>query len=464
MHILVLGAGRSAGYLIEYLAVKCDDRGWYMTVCDQDFTRLQHSFALNDRVTLKQVDVTDEQILQSIIGEHHVVVSLLPPFLHVIVAKLAINSGVSVFTASYISEEMRGLDALAKEKGVLLMNEMGLDPGIDHLSANAILDSIDHENKGLPPDERWKIISFESHCGGLVYQEDCTENPWGYKFSWNPTNVILAGQGSDSIYREEGRVVKISPLELFEKAESISISGIGEFDVYANRDSLGYSAIYGLDATDKLLRGTLRRSGYCKAWQQLILANLTSTDICFPDYVDSAQKAFLYVTGFENKKMWVEYLVKEYAIDTAVLDKLDWLPLGENDFWFAKVESDPRWFKGKTAAQFLERLLLVCWKLNEHDRDEVVMHHRFALVNDKGNKKIITSSLQVVGEGGDRTAMSKTVGLPLAIGLVAYLDGDQTEAGVAIPWGKRWYSIVLKELERFGVCFSEKVVKGIVED
>ena len=463
MKILVLGAGRSAGYLIEYLAVKCKERGWEMTVCDQDFTRLQQSFKINDSVKLEPLDVTDEQKLQSIITEHGIVVSLLPPFLHIIVAKLAINCGVSVFTASYISQEMRDLDSLAKQKGVLLMNELGLDPGIDHLSANAILDSIDQDNNNLSPAEQWRIISFESHCGGLVNQEDCVGNPWGYKFSWNPTNVILAGQGSDSIYREEGKVVSISPLELFDKAESISIPGIGKFDVYANRDSLGYSAIYGLENADKLLRGTLRRSGYCKAWQQLVLANLTSTQIRFPDSVVSAHSAFSYVTGFANKQAWLGHLIHENVIDLSIIEKLNWLPLGDDDYWFSRIETDPRWFTGKTAAQFLERLLLVCWKLNEHDRDEVVMYHRVVLVNNLGGKKIINSSLQVVGEGGDRTAMSKTVGLPLAIGLITYLDGDRQEKGVKLPWGTRWYTSILTELERLGVCFSEQVIEGGVE-
>lgn len=464
MRILVLGAGRSAGYLIEYLAVKCEERGWKMTVCDQDFSRLQLSFRLNEFVTLKQMDVTDLFQLELVLRDHNVAVSLLPPFMHTTVAKMAISFGVSLFTASYISKEMQALDDLAKENGVLLMNELGLDPGIDHLSANAILDSIEQENNCLKPEEQWNIISFESHCGGLVYQEDCLENPWGYKFSWNPTNVILAGQGSDSIYREDGNVVRISPSDLFEQAESIEIPGLGEFDVYANRDSLGYSAIYGLDKTDKLLRGTLRRKGYCKAWQQLVLGNLTSKSIVLPDFVDTAQKAFTFITGYENKAAWIEYLVSQRNADKYVIEKLDWLPLGEDDFWLEKVDTDPLWFAGKTAAQFLERLLLVCWKLGVADRDEVVMYHRIVLKNKQGRKRVVNSSLQVIGEGGDRTAMSKTVGLPLAIGLIAYLDGDQNEKGVNMPWGKRWYSKILPELERFDVRFKEEIVNQVVED
>ncbi len=458
MNILVLGAGRSAGYLIEYLADICQDRGWLLTVCDRDFTRLQHSFKLNDGVNLWQVDLTDLVGLESIIIDHQAVVSLLPPSMHLSVAKLGIACGVPVFTASYISTDMRALDSLAKERGVLLMNELGLDPGIDHLSANVILDKIRHENNTLEVDQQWKIVSFESHCGGLVYHQDCTDNPWGYKFSWNPTNVILAGQGSDSIYREEGVVVRISPKELFAHADSIDIPGIGEFDVYANRDSLGYSTIYGLDETDKLLRGTLRRRGYCAAWQQLILAHLTDSTNKLPASITSSSEAFTYFTGFGDKAEWIESLRKN-GIEDELLEKLAWLPLGEDIFWRSSIDSDAGWFGGKSAAQYLEQLLLVCWKLGEEDRDEVVMFHRFVLVNGLGWRKVIASSLQVIGEGGDRTAMAKTVGLPLAMGLVAYLDGSKTESGVQMPWGKRWYAAILPKLEEYGVKFVEKVIE-----
>jgi len=454
VNILVLGAGRSAGFLIEFLGRTCLERGWNVTVCDRDFSRLKKSFEISSAVTLQSMDLLNHSDLESLMQVQHAVVSLLPPAMHLAVATMGVRMGIPVFTASYISEGMKGLDSLAKKNGVLLMNELGLDPGIDHLSANAILDRIRTENASLGVAEQWAIQSFESHCGGLVYAEDCTDNPWGYKFSWNPTNVVLAGQGGHSIFRRGGQRVEVSPKELFSLASTIDIPRIGVFDVYANRDSLGYSTIYGLDGAEHLLRGTLRRHGYCAAWQCLIDAGLTNNEFLLPAEVVSASLAFQAITGFENLANWWSYLLNK-GVDAATLEKIKWLPIGNDAFWIENVESDCSWFGGKSAAQFLERLLLVCWKLEDTDRDEVVMFHRFVLENSAGEKKILTSSLQVIGEGGDRTAMAKTVGLPLALGLIAYLDGDRQEIGVQMPWGERWYNAILPALAKEGIVFVE---------
>lgn len=455
MNIGVLGAGRSAGFLIEYLAKVCELRNWQLIVCDREFGRLKKSFSLTAAVECLDCDLSQTSVVESVLQRCDAVVSLLPPVMHVAVAKLGMALRIPVFTASYISPAMRELDLEARENGVLLMNELGLDPGIDHLSANALLDKIELKNNALSEVEKWKVVSFESHCGGLVYAEDCNENPWGYKFSWNPTNVILAGQGGDSIFRENGEVRRVVPEEVFKHAKQISIAGIGDFDVYANRDSLGYEGVYGLLDAKTLLRGTLRRSGYCRAWQCLIDAQLTRTDVWLSESVITASQAFESITGYATKTDWIASIGAEGNLDVETERKLRWLPLGDDDFWMREVEPNPNWFSGKSAAQFLERLLLVCWKLEELDRDEVVMYHRFVLENSLGEQRFLTSALRVIGEGGDRTAMAKTVGLPLAIGLVRYLDGSRQETGVQLPWGSRWYSCILPELEEHGICFKE---------
>ena len=455
MKIAVLGAGRSAGFLIEYLAQVCEERNWKLTVCDREFTRLKKSFRLTAAVDCLQCDLSNSEVVEQILQQQNAAVSLLPPAMHVAVAKLGLSLGIPVFTASYISPAMRELDSEAVAKGVLLMNELGLDPGIDHLSANSILDRIEEENKALELEEKWSVISFESHCGGLVYNEDCLDNPWGYKFSWNPTNVILAGQGGMSIYKEGGKKLTILPEDVFRNSKQIQIPGIGDFDVYPNRDSLGYERIYGLEGSDTLLRGTLRRNGYCKAWQYLIDVGLTRTDKCLPSNIGSASMAFSWITGYACKDAWISSLRTLGNLDGETEKKLSWLPLGDDAFWTGEIDSDLTWFAGKSAAQFLEKLLLKCWKLEEMDRDEVVMYHRLVLQNARGKIRSIASALQVIGEGGDRTAMAKTVGLPLAIGLIQYLDGDRLETGVQMPWGSRWYLSILPILEGFGIRFIE---------
>jgi saccharopine dehydrogenase-like NADP-dependent oxidoreductase len=265
----VLGAGRSAGYLIEYLGAYCQSRGKTLKVYDQQFDRLKGSFNVRGSTELCEANLGDAAALDAVISGLQLVVSVLPPFMHIEVAKACLKHGCHLFTASYTSNEMKLLGEQAEAKGLLFMNELGLDPGIDHLSASRLFEEA--HQKGFV------IESFESHCGGLVAMEDCGENPWRYKFTWNPTNVVLAGQGGDSVWREQGVERHVAGMNIFASAQKMEVPGLGVFDVYPNRNSLTYEALYGLEEASTLLRGTLRREGYCQAWNELVEMGFTNS-------------------------------------------------------------------------------------------------------------------------------------------------------------------------------------------
>lgn len=432
----VLGAGRSAGYLIEYLGNYCASTNRSLQVYDLQFDRLKASFHVPDTVSLKLAELGDEGVLDRIVAGLDLVVSVLPPTMHIAVAKACLLHGCHLFTASYTSDEMRSLGEEAASKGLLFMNELGLDPGIDHLSASRLLDEA--KSLGL------RIDAFESHCGGLVAIEDCGGNPWQYKFTWNPTNVVLAGQGGVCVWKEDGKVQHLDGDSLFANARSISVPGIGSFDVYPNRNSLTYETLYGLQSSKTLLRGTLRRNGYCKAWN--LLVSMGFTDSHQVGTWTRVAEWFFDRTGCHNTQEWVSMLESD-SKTRGLGEYMQFLRLDEGVLDLVVA--------GKTSAQLLETILLDRWKLEEHDKDEVVMVHKMDLLDGAGQPKRWYSVLQVQGEGGDRTAMAKTVGLPLAMGVETFLDGLAAGVGAIVPFDKSWYSPILQKLENHGIVFKE---------
>ncbi len=432
----VLGAGRSAGYLIEYLASYCAASNRSLQVYDLQFDRLKASFRVLDSVALTVAELGDVAVLDGIVAELDLVVSVLPPTMHIAVAKACLQHGCHLFTASYTSDEMRALGEAAAAKGLLFMNELGLDPGIDHLSASRLLDEA--KDQGL------RVEGFESHCGGLVALEDCGDNPWQYKFTWNPTNVVLAGQGGTCVWKEDGVEQHLEGSAVFANARSIEVPGLGLFDVYPNRNSLTYETLYGLESSRTLLRGTLRRRGYCKAWALLVALGFTE-----PLRVGNwatVNDWFIDRTGYGNTHDWFASL--ESDDETMGLGEyVKFLRLDEGAFDLVVA--------GKTSAQILEAILLDRWKLGALDKDEVVMVHKFDLVDIDHQRKRWYSVLQVKGEGGDRTAMAKTVGLPLAMGVETFLEGMASGVGAVVPFDKSWYSPILRKLEGQGIVFKE---------
>lgn len=439
----ILGAGRSAGYLVEYLGQYCARVGRELYVYDLDFHRLQHSFTVNDKTHLVVADLSDPAVVSEILVNLDVVVSVLPPPMHLPVAHLCLEHGCHLFTASYTSEGMLALDALAKEKGLLFMNELGLDPGIDHLSASQLFDHA--KSLGL------EVVTFESHCGGLVDEACCENNPWKYKFTWNPTNVVLAGQGGSSIWKEEGDVMQLDGHLIFAHAREIAVPGIGVFDVYANRNSLTYEKLYGLTQARTLLRGTLRRRYFCAAWDVLVVQGFTDSQNILFDTVDANSKEwFSKVTGCLSTEHWIESLLGSGVDLTNIEGHLRFLQL--------EWGCENLVVRGKTSAQILEQILLDRWALEANHRDEVVMVHKLGVKDSLGDEKHWYSVLKVMGEGGDRTAMAKTVGLPLAMGVETFLEEENVDRGVCLPFDKSWYGPILEKLERQGIVFDEHLI------
>lgn len=438
-NILIIGAGRSASSLIKYLLDNSSTENWKITVADISLDLAQKKINNHPNARAIAFDINNEKQREEEIKKSDIVISMLPASMHMSVAKDCVRLKKHLATASYVSKEMAELNDEAKKAGVILMNEIGLDPGIDHASAMKVIDEI-HAKGG-------ELISFKSYCGGLVAPES-NDNPWGYKFSWNPRNVVLAGQGTAQ-YIENGKYKYIPYNRLFTQIETIEVEGHGKFDAYANRDSLSYRKPYQLENIPTILRGTLRMPGYCKAWN--VFVKLGWTDDTYK--IENSEKltysqlleAFLPKGNGSVKEKLSAFMGGE--IDSDVMQKIEWLDIfGDRKIRLANA----------TPAQILQDLLEEKWKLKEHDKDMIVMQHQFLVRSRELGDKHITSSLVVKGEDQIYTAMAKTVGLPLAITVKLILQDKIKARGVVIPITKEIYEPVLKELESFGVKFIEK--------
>jgi saccharopine dehydrogenase-like NADP-dependent oxidoreductase len=437
--ILIIGAGKSAVYLIEYLLKQGQQYNWQITLADANLKAAEDRIKGMSNGKVIQFDVANIEALHTLVKENYLIVSMLPAHMHGEVAKACVAYGKHMVTASYVSDTMKSLHDEAKSKGVILLNECGLDPGIDHASAMKII----HEIK----EKGGEISSFKSYCGGLVSPESNT-NPWGYKFSWNPRNVVLAGQNT-AIFLDNKKVQHIPQNRIFTQIEPIKVEGLGHFDGYANRDSLSYMDIYGLQNVKTMLRGTLRQSGYCKAWNALLTLGLADDS-----FIIKKAKQFTYSTlalSFLNsnakdlKSAWKELLGKHWDADI------------ENKLAFLGFFSDePILLEQGTPAQLLQNLLERKWQLMPEDKDMIVMQHIFEYSLD--NKKYrLFSSLEEHGQDQVYTAMAKTVGLPAAIVAKLILTNQLKTSGVVIPTIEEIYKPLLKELESFDVVFKESV-------
>lgn len=435
--ILILGAGRSTSSLISYLLKQSGVFNWQICVADNNIEFAQGKIKNYPNAEAVKIDVTNPQEREAFIKANDFVISMLPAFMHGEVARDCVRLGRHIATASYISNDMKELDAEAKQKGLLLLNEIGLDPGIDHASAMKIINEL--KLKGA------EITSFKSYCGGLVAPQS-NDNPWGYKFSWNPRNVILAGQ-STAQYLENGAVKFIPYNRLFSQIETVSVKGYGKFDAYANRDSIGYKEPYGLSNINTLLRGTLRQQGYCNAWNVFVKLGLTddtskisnASDLTYTQLLEGFLPA-----GLGSAKDKLKQFVG-FGWSKDIEEKMESLEL----FSHKKIK-----LKEGTPALLLQDLLEEKWKLKPGDKDMIVMQHLFEYkLNGKMHK--LNSSLVVIGDDEEHTAMAKTVGLPLAITVKNFLTGKFKLSGVQIPIVKEIYEPLLKELEEYQIVFKE---------
>lgn len=444
--ILVIGAGRSSTSLIEYLLSNSEKENWRIRVGDISLDLAKQKTASHKNATAFVFDINNDQQRNEEIQQADLVISMLPAFLHLSVAQDCLRYKKNMATASYVSKEMAALHEQAKTEGVILLNEIGLDPGIDHASAMKIIDEI-HEAGG-------ELTSFKSYCGGLVAPQ-YNNNPWGYKFSWNPRNVVLAGQGTAQ-FIEQGAYKYIPYNRLFTQIETIEVEGYGKFEGYANRDSLSYRKIYHIDTIPTMLRGTLRMPGFCKAWNVFVKLGLTDDTYKIEaseqlTYAELLQ-AYLPKGNKTVKEKLVTFMGEE--MDKETWDKIEWLGI-TGDRKIRLVNATP--------AQLLQDLLEEKWKLEEQDKDMIVMQHLISYKNAKAEIKHITSSLVVTGDDTLNTAMAKTVGIPLAIASKLILQNKISTRGVVIPTIKEIYEPVLKELENFGVKFKEKESVNVIK-
>jgi saccharopine dehydrogenase-like NADP-dependent oxidoreductase len=386
-------------------------------------------------------NIENEHDRTTYISKADLVISLLPPALHILAAKDCLKFGKNLITASYISNELKQMEAEVLSKNLLFLCECGLDPGIDHMSAMEII----HRLKS----DGYTLSAFSSYTGGLVAPES-NDNPWGYKFSWNPRNVIVAGQGT-ARYIANGKYHYLPYNRLFKEIVRIEVDELGGFDGYANRDSLSYRQHYGLDNIPTLIRGTLRQEGYCSAWQ--IFVTLGMADDTFT-VENSEQLTYAEFT---------EACLPQSAIGNNVTEKLlNYFELNQDSDEYKKIESTGIFsnekinLKNATPAMILQQLLQSKWVLKEEDKDMIVMQHNFEFT--KLNKQYkLDSTLVVIGDNNIQTAMAKTVGLPLGIIARKVVKNEVLSKGVVMPVDKNIYQPILDDLNEMGIRFKEKM-------
>ena len=439
-NILIIGAGKSASTLIQYLLNKSDAENLHLTIADLSLALAQKKTNNHKNATPIAIDIFDNNQRKTQIEKADIVISMLPAHLHIEVAKDCILYKKHMVTASYISDEMQELDEEAKANNLVFMNEIGLDPGIDHMSAMKIIDEI--KEKG------GKMILFESFCGGLVAPES-DDNLWNYKFTWAPRNVVLAGQGGSAKFVQEGTYKYIPYHKLFRRTEFLEVENYGRFEAYANRDSLKYRSVYGLDDVLTLYRGTIRKVGFSKAWNMFIQLGMTDDSYKIDNSDTISYREFLNLFLPYHPSDSVEIKTRLYlGIDQ---DDIMWDKLLELDLFNShKIVG----LENASPAQILEKILSDKWTLQPHDKDMIVMYHKFGY-EQNGQQYQIDSKMVCIGDDQTYTAMAKTVGLPVAIAALQILNGKIKTPGVQLPITKEVYLPILTELENFGIHFKE---------
>ena len=439
-NILIIGAGKSTAQLVKYLLVKAEKEELYLIIADQVLSNAERLVRNTSRAKAVELNINKIEDRRKQIAEADIVISMLPAFLHSIVAEDCLELAKNLVTASYISDEMLKMNAEVKKKGLVFMNEIGLDPGIDHMSAMRIIDRI--------RDEGGKIILFESFCGGLLAPESDT-NLWNYKFTWNPRNVVLAGQGGAAEFIQEGTYKYIPYHRLFRRTEFLDVENHGRFEAYANRNSLKYRSIYGLDDVLTLYRGTMRRVGFSRAWNLFVQLGMTDDSYNLQHTETMSYREFtnlfLPYSPNDSVELKLRHMLR-IDQDDLLWDKLLELDLFNPDKILNLREATP--------AQCLQHILENKWTLEETDKDMIVMYHKFGFLLN-GEQKQIDSTMVIIGENQTYTAMAKTVGLPVAIAALKILNKEITQPGVQLPIAREVYEPILKELEDYGIVFKE---------
>lgn len=499
--ILLFGAGKSATSLIEYFLINAVAENWHLTVVDASIDLVKEKMGDTAHGTPLAFDINDDQLRRTTINKSDIVISLMPPALHILIAKDCLATGKNLLTASYVDEQIKALKEEIEKAGLLFLCEMGLDPGIDHMSAKRLIDQI-HAEGG-------KITSFHSHCGGLVAPES-DDNPWHYKISWNPRNVVMAGKAG-AIFKQDGEIREMEYEELFAEKRFVNVQGADTFCWYPNRDSLSYISVYGLQETATFIRTTLRHPDFMYGWKNVIDLKLTGEEKMyqtdgktllqfFKEHMDlngfgewlqqrlheqfdstkgllselvnlvkleeeAAQKGIEPVEEFmmvddkgDLQNIDIDHL--KISAASTLAERMHDANLTLKQLFFLGMDDEETVInKGQcSAADVLQFSLEKKLMLQPHDKDMVIMQHEINYEKEGENYKAI-SSLVLKGEDSKHTAMAQTVGQPLGIAAKLILNESLALKGLHIPVSKEVYEPVLKELEVQGIQFNEEIVK-----
>lgn len=432
--ILVLGAGLVAKPLVQYLL---DQRDIQVMVASRTVSKAEVLVGDHPKGVTRALDVSDDDALEKLVAEHDLSISLLPYTFHLKVANFCLKHGKHLVTTSYVKQEMLDLDAAAKEKGLLFLNEIGLDPGIDHMSAMKIFHHV-WDNNG-------KITSFRSYCGGLPALEANT-NPLGYKFSWSPKGVIMAAK-NPAKYMVDGEIVNVESEKLFDDYHFLDIPGFGTLEAYPNRDSVPYIDLYGFKAIKTMYRGTFRNISHCETWRNFVKLGLLENE------------TILNLKGFTSVRFLKECILKTDAADVALAVK-NRLALEDAAVflrkmrWLGFFNEEPLSISEGTALDVLTDIMFRKLGYAKGECDLVILHHDF-IAEFPDKKQHITSTLIDTGIPNGDSSMSRTVGLPAAIAAALIVNGKISLTGVKIPVDKDVYLPVMEELGKMGVAFSE---------
>ena len=435
--VVILGAGKSSSYLIKHLYSKRFDLDIDINIFSDKYSNYLDSFK---DINFQILDINDKNTLEQLINKTYILVSLLPPFMHYNIAKICSEKGINMITASYLDDKIKSLENSFKKSNSFLFMEMGLDPGIDHISAMNTIESI---------KKRGEILEFESYTGGLI-KYDINKNPWGYKFTWNPMNVIIAG-ADGATYLSENKKKNIPYNKVFKDISKINLSNTESYEGYPNRDSLKYKKLYNLDGVKTLKRGTIRNKSFCKTWSILIDLGLTNNNqLLSNDYNMSYFDFFNYNLKAKNLNELQDFLKLEFDISPSSQEF-------KNLKWSGFFSDKKFKLKKGNFSDYLLSILKDKWTLDNDDIDEIVMVHKFIFKVDMTLKKI-TSFLKVEGEDKTYTAMSKTVGLPIAVLIEHIINNDFNKSGIHLPFEKVIYKPVLERLSELGISFIDKEI------
>jgi len=432
--VLVLGAGLVSRPLVHYLT---DREGIELTVATRTVSKAEALIAGRSRGRAVALNVKDDAALEKLVGDHDIAVSLLPATEHVKVARLCLKLGKHMATTSYISPAMMELNAEAKAAGLTFINECGVDPGIDHMSAMRVIHGA--------AEKGGKVVSFRSYCGGLPAPEANT-NPIGYKFSWAPRGVLVAAT-NPAKYLRDGEVVSIPGEELFAAPEKVVVQGAGEFEGYPNRDSLPYIDMYGLEGVRTMFRGTLRNVGHCEVWYQWVKLGLFDQKPR-SDLAGLTFKRFMqgFVDGAANLKPALSAKLG-VPVDHPAIERLEWLGLFN--------DSSVNIAEGGNVDILAARMLEKC-PFKEGERDMIALQHEFVIEYPDREEKVYSSLVDFGVPGGD-SSMARTVSLPVAIATRMIVDGSIAERGVIAPVKPAVYNPILDELETLKIKCVERV-------